>query len=104
MARSTEKLQRVPVAKDSTNKSKAINNDTEKFKLDPNVRHFPPHASYIIPADHEQFCNVEFSDQEREKAWKNITSTVETYSDEMVEQWNKEIDGLLTFVCRLTVS
>ena len=28
-----------------------------------------------------------------------IMGTVKRYSDERVEQWNKEIDGLLTFVC-----
>ena len=40
-----------------------------------------------------------YTDEEREKAWGRITLTVEKYSDELVEQWNKEIDGLLTFVC-----
>ena len=45
-----------------------------------------------------------YTDKEREEAWGRITLTVEKYSDELVEQWNKEIDGLLTFVCRLTVS
>ena len=38
------------------------------------------------------------TDEEREKAWGRITMTVEKYSDELVEKWNKEIDGLLTFV------
>ena len=39
-----------------------------------------------------------YTDKEREEAWGRITLTVEKYSDELVEQWNKEIDGLLTFV------
>ena len=39
-----------------------------------------------------------YTDEEREKAWERITLTVEKYSDELVEQWNKQIDGLLTFV------
>ena len=90
----------MPVAEVSPNEAlKGERNESEKDELNLRVKNFPLHASYIIPADHEQFCNVEFSDEEREKAWKNITSAVEKYSDEMVEQWNKEIDGLLTFVC-----
>ena len=40
-----------------------------------------------------------YTDKEREEAWARITLTVEKYSEELVEQWNKEIDGLLTFVC-----
>ena len=40
-----------------------------------------------------------YTDEEREDAWGRITLIVEKYSDELVEQWNKEIDGLLTFVC-----
>ena len=32
------------------------------------------------------------------KAEEEIAKIVERYSDEIVEQWNKEIDGLLTFV------
>ena len=40
-----------------------------------------------------------YTDKEREEAWGRITLTVEKYSDELVEQWNKEIDGLQTFVC-----
>ena len=39
-----------------------------------------------------------YTDEEREEAWDRITDTVKKYSDERVEQWNKEIDGLLTFV------
>ena len=31
-------------------------------------------------------------------AEEEIVKVVERYSDEIVEQWNKEIDGLLTFV------
>ena len=30
--------------------------------------------------------------------WEETAKTIEKYSDELVEQWNKEIDGLLTFV------
>ncbi|KAH9910358.1 uncharacterized protein BXZ73DRAFT_20400, partial [Epithele typhae] len=30
-------------------------------------------------------------------AWYETRKTVEKYSDELVDQWNKEIDGLLTF-------
>ncbi|TBU22451.1 hypothetical protein BD311DRAFT_611720, partial [Dichomitus squalens] len=31
------------------------------------------------------------------KAWSETAAIVKEYSDEMVDQWNKEIDGLLTF-------
>ena len=67
------------------------------------VKCFPLHISYIIPADHEQFCD-EFSNEESEKAWKHIANDVEKYSDEMVEQWNKEIDNFLTYVSLNTTS
>ena len=98
-ARGIEKLQTDPVAEVAPNEaSKGDKNDSEKDKLDLKVRRFPLYTRYIIQADHPKFTDVEFSDEEREKAWKNITSAVEKYSDEMVEQWNKEIDGLLTFV------
>ncbi|KAH9939117.1 uncharacterized protein BXZ73DRAFT_6021, partial [Epithele typhae] len=34
--------------------------------------------------------------------WNETRKTVEKYSDELVDQWNKEIDGLLTLtVCSL---
>ena len=39
-----------------------------------------------------------YTDKQREEARERIARTVEKYSDELVEQWNKEIDGLLTFV------
>ena len=36
--------------------------------------------------------------KEKAEAWNKASKTVMKYSDEMVDQWNKEIDGLLTFV------
>ena len=39
-----------------------------------------------------------YTEKERQEAMERIAKTVEKYSDELVEQWNKEIDGLLTFV------
>ena len=45
-------------------------------------------------------------------AWKETDRIVKNYSEELVDQWNKEIDGFLTFVggsdfpawfCELTV-
>ena len=36
---------------------------------------------------------------EEAEAWYKVAKTVEDYSEEMIEQWIKEIDGLLTFVC-----
>ena len=34
----------------------------------------------------------------REKGLQEVRDTVKNYSDEMVDKWNQEIDGLLTFV------
>ncbi|TBU21210.1 hypothetical protein BD311DRAFT_610158, partial [Dichomitus squalens] len=31
------------------------------------------------------------------EAWSDTAVIVKEYSDEMVDQWSKEIDGLLTF-------
>ena len=39
-----------------------------------------------------------YTEQEKAEAWFKIAKTVEDYSEEMIEQWVKEIDGLLTFV------
>ena len=36
--------------------------------------------------------------EEKAEAWHNVANTVKNYSDELIEQWIKEIDGLLTFV------
>ena len=36
--------------------------------------------------------------EEKAEAWHNVSKTVKDYSDELIEQWIKEIDGLLTFV------
>ena len=34
---------------------------------------------------------------------EEVAKVVEKYSDEIVDQWNKEIDGLLTFVRQLVM-
>ena len=49
----------------------------------------------------EEYVNIEniYSGKERTEAMDRVMDTVKKYSDERVEQWNKEIDGLLTFVC-----
>ena len=39
-----------------------------------------------------------YSDVERKDAVDRINKTIQKYSTERVKQWNKEIDGLLTFV------
>ena len=36
------------------------------------------------------------------KAWEDTAEVVKQYSDEMVQRWNREIDGLLTYVCLVT--
>ena len=36
--------------------------------------------------------------KEKTEAWHKVANTVKDYSDELVEQWIKQIDGLLTFV------
>ncbi|RPD67903.1 hypothetical protein L226DRAFT_386154, partial [Lentinus tigrinus ALCF2SS1-7] len=38
-----------------------------------------------------------FKEEDRAKAWDETAKLVKTYSDEMVERWNKEIDTLLVF-------
>ncbi|KAH9912054.1 uncharacterized protein BXZ73DRAFT_16270, partial [Epithele typhae] len=38
-----------------------------------------------------------YEQTEIDAAWNETRKTVEKYSDELVDQWNKEIDGLLTF-------
>ena len=40
----------------------------------------------------------ECSEQDKAEAWPKIAKMVEDYSEDLIEQWNKEIDGLLTFV------
>lgn len=39
------------------------------------------------------------TEEEKEKAWADAADMVKTYSDEMVERWNKVIDTYLVFVC-----
>lgn len=39
-----------------------------------------------------------FTDKERMKAWKETSDIVKTYTDGLVEQWNKDIDTLLVYV------
>ena len=39
------------------------------------------------------------SGEEKAQAWMETAKTVEDHSNELVDQWNKEVDGLLTFVC-----
>ena len=39
------------------------------------------------------------SGAEKAQAWMETAKTVEDHSNELVDQWNKEVDGLLTFVC-----
>lgn len=39
------------------------------------------------------------TEEEKEKAWADVSGMVKTYSDEMVERWNKVIDTYLVFVC-----
>lgn len=39
-----------------------------------------------------------YTDTEKREAWDKASKTVEDFSNELIDQWNKEIDGLLTFV------
>ena len=41
----------------------------------------------------------DYTEKDKAEAWDKILKTVKDYSDELVDQWIKEIDGLLTFVC-----
>ena len=36
--------------------------------------------------------------EKKAEAWDEVSNTVKDHSDELIEQWIKEIDGLLTFV------
>ncbi|TFK87246.1 hypothetical protein K466DRAFT_599650 [Polyporus arcularius HHB13444] len=38
-----------------------------------------------------------FTDEQRAEAWEETAIIVKTYSDEMIERWNKEIDTLLVY-------
>ena len=40
----------------------------------------------------------DFTDEDREKAWKVVDEAVKTYSDEMVQRWITEMDTLLVYV------
>ena len=41
---------------------------------------------------------VKDKSEDRVQAWLKITKAIEQYSDEVVDQWNRGIDVLLTFV------
>lgn len=38
------------------------------------------------------------TDEEKAKAWTDVADMVKTYSDDMIERWNKQIDTYLVFV------
>ena len=46
----------------------------------------------------QEFITDAYTEEEKVAAWNKASETVMKYSDEMVDNWNKEIDGLLTFV------
>ena len=50
----------------------------------------------------EAECKVPYTEGQKEVLEKT-REIVKNYSEEMVAQWNKEIDGLLTFVSCLNV-
>lgn len=39
-----------------------------------------------------------YTPEQQKKAWSDSAETVQKWSDQMVEQWNKEIDTYLVFV------
>ena len=45
----------------------------------------------------------DFTEEEKKDAWDKTAEVVKTYSDELVERWNKEIDTLLVYVCVVLV-
>ena len=47
--------------------------------------------------------NNDFTEKEKKEAWDEIAGLVKTYSDELVDRWNKEIDTLLVYVCVVSV-
>lgn len=44
------------------------------------------------------------TDKEKAEAWFEGTNTVMTYTDDMIDGWNKEIDIYLVFVSAYTSS
>ena len=40
----------------------------------------------------------DFTEEEKKNAWDETAKVVKTYSDELVDRWNKEIDTLLVYV------
>ena len=49
----------------------------------------------------------DFTEEEKKNAWDETANVVKTYSDELVDRWNKEIDTLLVYVsfdCSIVVS
>ncbi|TBU22459.1 hypothetical protein BD311DRAFT_609601, partial [Dichomitus squalens] len=45
----------------------------------------------------ERKVKKETNEDRRTQAWADAALVVKEYNDELVDQWNKEIDGLLTF-------
>ena len=44
------------------------------------------------------------SDEEHDQAWNETAKIVKTYSDQMIDRWNKEIDTLLVYVRHVSPS
>ena len=40
-----------------------------------------------------------YTEKEKAEAWSGFAKTVQTYSDELIELWTKELDDIPTFVC-----
>ncbi|KAM5533779.1 hypothetical protein V8D89_012554 [Ganoderma adspersum] len=50
------------------------------------------------PKDIEAERIPEFTEEEKAKVWKDAANAVQTYHDELVEQWQKAMDTLLVYV------
>ena len=53
----------------------------------------------MLLEDMKRHFKTTYTEQQKEKSWSELDEIVENYNKELIDKWNKEIDGLLTFVC-----
>ena len=58
-----------------------------------------PHSSLTSSQDIWEKRGSRYTAEEKAEAWSGTAEIVKTYSDEMVQRMNKEIDTLLVYVC-----
>ena len=53
----------------------------------------------MLLEDIKRHFKTTYTEQQKENSWSELDEIVENYNKELIDKWNKEIDGLLTFVC-----